>query len=56
MFAVVAVVDVVALPERAPEKIKAVSVPVLGTYVNGPVVSSTNNWVDVPATVFINGI
>ena len=53
---VAAVVHVVAFPDNAPLNIEHVNVDVDGLYVNGPVVSSTYNGVDVPAVVVINGI
>ena len=56
LLAFVAVVDVVALPERAPEKIVADNVPELGLYVNGTVVSSTYRAFDAPAVVIVKGI
>ena len=52
VVAVVDVVDVVALPL----KFVAVKVFVLGLYVNGVVVSSTNKAVDALAVVLLNGI
>ena len=47
---------VVALPERAPEKVVAVNVPELGLYVNGMVVSSTYRAFDAPAVFIVKGI
>ena len=61
LLAVVDVVDVVALPVKAPVNVVdviagAFKTPVDGIYDNTPVVSSTYNGVDAPATDFMNGI
>jgi hypothetical protein len=54
--AVLAFVDVVAFPVRAPTNIDAVNVPLDGRYVNGVVVVSINNAFEVVLVVLLKGI